>query len=292
MLDNLLDLARSVGWGAADVLRSYYRSGNDLEIQQKGTAPVTAADLAANRYILERFHSELGTEDFGYMSEETFQPGPPYPQRYVWIIDPLDGTRDFIDKTGQYALHIALVEAGHPILAVVAWPEAEKLYAATKGGGAFVEDRQGNRQGLRVSQRGAEGSTPTERMAAQRLVVSRTHRDQRFNQLLNRLPQTDQKYVGSVGLKIATIVEQEAEIYPIVTTQSAPKDWDLAAPELILTEAGGQLSHFDLTPLQYNRGDVKQWGGCLASNGQGHAELCQLIEQTLADIDRAGEKSR
>lgn len=285
MLDKLLDLARSVGWGAADILRSYYRSEHDLEIQKQDSDPVTAADLAANHYILERFQSELGTEEFGYLTEETFQPGPPFPQRYVWIIDPLDGTRDFIDKTGQYALHIALVEAGHPILSVVVWPEAEKLYFATRGGGAFVEDRQGNQRSLQVSSRGAAGASAEERMAAQRLVVSRTHRDQRFNQLLDRLPQKDQKYVGSVGLKIATIVEQEAEIYPIVTTKSAPKDWDLAAPELILTEAGGQFTHFDLTPLQYNRGDVKQWGGCLASNGQCHAELCRLIEQTLADLD-------
>lgn len=285
MLDNLLDLARSVGWGTVDILRRYYRSDQDLEIQKQNTDPVTAADLAANRYILERLQAELGTEEFGYLSEETFQPGPPYPQRYVWIIDPLDGTRDFIDQTGQYALHIALVEAGHPILAVVARPEAEKLYFATKGGGAFVENRQGTQTSLRVSNRGAEGASLQDRMAAQRLVVSRTHRNQQFNQLLDRLPQKDQTYVGSVGLKIATIVEQEAEIYPIVTTQSAPKDWDLAAPELILTEAGGQFTHFDLTPLQYNRGDVKQWGGCLASNGQCHAELCQFIQETLAEID-------
>lgn len=285
MLDNLLDLARSVGWGTVDILRRYYRSDQDLEIQKQDTDPVTAADLAANRYILERLQAELGTEEFGYLSEETFQPGPPYPQRYVWIIDPLDGTRDFIDQTGQYALHIALVEAGHPILAVVARPEAEKLYFATKGGGAFVENRQGTQTSLRVSNRGAEGASLQDRMAAQRLVVSRTHRNQQFNQLLDRLPQKDQTYVGSVGLKIATIVEQEAEIYPIVTTQSAPKDWDLAAPELILTEAGGQFTHFDLTPLQYNRGDVKQWGGCLASNGQCHAELCQFIQETLAEID-------
>lgn len=287
MLEELLGLARSVGWGAADILRDYYRSDRDLNIQKQDTDPVTAADMAVNRYILDRLQGELGQENFGYLSEETFKPGTPaYPQPHVWIIDPLDGTRDFIEQTGQYAVHIALVEAGRPIMSVVAWPETEKLYTAIRGSGAFVEDRQGNRQRLDVSDRGSGEGSDQERMAAQRLVVSRSHRDQRFNQLLSRLPQKDQTYVGSVGCKIATIVNQDAEIYLSLTTKSAPKDWDLAAPELILTEAGGQFTHFDLTPMQYNRGDVRQWGGFLASNGQCHEELSRLIEQQLADLDK------
>jgi 3'(2'), 5'-bisphosphate nucleotidase len=278
MLNELLDLARSVGWGAADILRSYYRSDHDLNIQKQDSDPVTAADLAVNHYILEQLQTKLGTDKFGYLSEETFQPGtPPYPQPYVWIIDPLDGTRDFIERTGEYAVHIALVEANRPILAVVAWPEAEKLYYAIQGEGAYVENRQGTVRALQVS--------PRDRLADLSLVVSRSHRDQRFDQLLSHLPLRDQKFVGSVGCKIATILEQQADIYLSLTTKSAPKDWDLAAPELILTEAGGQFTHFDLTPMQYNQGDVSQWGGFLASNGRCHQELCHLIQQILTDLD-------
>jgi 3'(2'), 5'-bisphosphate nucleotidase len=285
MLSGLLELAKSVGWGAADILQSYYHSDRDLEIQKQDSDPVTAADLAVNGYILERLQAELDPQQFGYLTEETWQPGPPFPQPYVWIIDPLDGTRDFIQKTGEYAVHIALVKEGRPILAVVAWPEAGKLYYATVGGGTYVETRVGeasqneNRQvkPVRVSQHSQPESM--------RLVVSRSHRDQRFNDLLDRLPQKQQKFVGSVGCKIATIVEQQAEIYLSLTTKSAPKDWDLAAPELVLTEAGGQFSHFDLTPLTYNRGDVGQWGGFLASNGQGHAQLCQQIQAILTELE-------
>ena len=82
MLDDVLTLARSVGWGAADVLRRYYRGEFDLDIQKASSDPVTAADLAANHYILERLQGALGHEEFGYLSEETFQPGvTPYPQR-------------------------------------------------------------------------------------------------------------------------------------------------------------------------------------------------------------------
>jgi 3'(2'), 5'-bisphosphate nucleotidase len=276
VLERLLELSRSVGWGSADILRSYYRGAYDLEIQKAHSDPVTAADLAVNDYILERLQGELGHEQFGYLSEETYQPGvTPYPQPYVWIIDPLDGTRDFIQKTGEYAVHIALTQAGRPILSVVVWPETETLYYATLGGGAFAESRGGEVRKLSVV-----NALSFEEM---RLVISRSHRDRRFDDLLTRLPQKQQTFVGSVGCKIATILEHRAEFYLSLTTKSAPKDWDLAAPELILTEAGGQFTHFDLTPIEYNQTDVAQWGGFLASNGQGHADLCQMVTMILAE---------
>jgi 3'(2'), 5'-bisphosphate nucleotidase len=276
MLTDLLELLRPIVWGAVDILQSYYRGEQELQIQKLESSPVTAADLAVNQHLLTELQSRLDAAEFGYMSEETYQSGPPLPQPYVWIIDPLDGTRDFIDKTGEYAVQIALVQEGRPVLAVVAWPEAQKLYTATLGGGTFVENRQGERQQLWVS--------PQADPSQMRLVVSRSHRDQRFDALLQQLPTQLQTQVGSVGCKIATIIEQRAELYPSLTTKSAPKDWDLAAPELILTEAGGKFSHFDLTPILYNRGDAAQWGGFLASNGSAHAKLCQQIQSFLAGL--------
>lgn len=281
-LEEILAIARSVGWGALYLLRSYYQgdlNDGNLEIQNKQDGPVTAADIAVNHYILDRLQTNLGNQDFAYVSEETykFQSAGQVSQPWVWIIDPLDGTRDFIERTGEYAVHIALVNEGRPVLAVVAWPEAERVYYATSGGGTFVETRDGTLKPLKVSGRDAiEDLT---------LVVSRTHRDQRFNQLLQQLPCRNQHYVGSVGCKIATIVEQRADIYISLSGKSAPKDWDLAAPELILTEAGGQFTHFDGSPLKYNQGDVNQWGGLLASNGHCHAALCTEAERILAELD-------
>lgn len=273
-LENILELARCVGWGAADILRSYYQQTDDkLEVQYKQNEPVTIADVHVNRYILENLQAVLGKEDFAYISEETYK-GEHAQQEWVWIIDPLDGTRDFIEKTGEYAIHIALVHGTRPVLAVVAAPEAEKLYYATKGSGAFVETRDGKSLPLRVSSR--------ERLEDLTLVVSRSHRNERLNYLLQHLPCQNQKAVGSVGGKIAAIVEQQADIYISLSGKSAPKDWDIAAPELILTEAGGQFTHFDGTPLQYNTGDVNQWGGLLASNGQYHEVLCRQAESILA----------
>lgn len=282
-IEDILAIARSVGWGASYLLRSYYSSqlrSGDLEIKDKQGDPVTAADIAVSHYILERLQENLGDQEFGYISEETYnlESYQQSSQPWVWIIDPLDGTRDFIEKTGEYAIHIALVKHGRPVLAVVAYPEAEKLYYATLGSGTFVETRDGKVTRKEISKR----NTIEDFI----LVVSRTHRDERFNNLLQQLPYKNQKHIGSIGCKIAAIVEHQADVYISLSGKSAPKDWDLAAPELILTEAGGEFTHFDGTPLMYNQGDVSQWGGLLASNGQCHAQLCQEAERILASLDR------
>lgn len=274
-LAEVTKILRQVGWCAADILRAYYRgeaNQGDLEIQEdKKDGPVTAADLATNHYILETLHAKFSPEDFGYLSEETHQGNSPIAKDWVWIIDPLDGTRDFIDKTGEYAIHIALTYQGRPVVAVVAVPEAEKIYFASLGKGTFVENRQGEVQDIRVSQR--------HKLEDLYLVASRTHRDQRLQNLLNSLPFKDRNYVGSVGCKIATILEQKSDVYISLSGKSAPKDWDFAAPELILTEAGGKFTHFSGEPLTYNRGDVRQWGGLMASNGHCHQQLCQLATE-------------
>jgi 3'(2'), 5'-bisphosphate nucleotidase len=286
-LGEILAIVRPVGWGAANILRDYYDRGqhpdHNLAVQEHGDGPVTAADLAVNHYILEQLTTAFGTERFAYLSEETFKTQPATDRlghEWVWIVDPLDGTRDFIDRTGEYAVHIALVHQGRPVLAIVACPEAQRLFFASSGGGAFVETADGAVNPVHVSQRDCPATLT--------VVVSRTHRDRRFNQLLQHLPCQHQLAVGSVGCKIAAIVEQQADVYISLSGKSAPKDWDMAAPELILTEAGGQFTHFEGTPLRYNQLDVNQWGGLLASNGCCHDHLCQQAQGILLSIDRAG----
>lgn len=285
-LEEISEIVRSIAWSASDILQSYYRQDANtpnLDIQEQKDGPVTAADVAVNTCILDELQSALGNTEFGYLSEETYKAylatngQIPLPQSWVWIIDPLDGTRDFIDRTGEFAVHIALAYHGRPVLAVVAWPEQQKIYYAIKDTGAFVESRDGSAVKLQVSARNT--------VADLSIVTSRSHRDDRFNQLLHKLPCQNQLAVGSIGCKIATIVEQNADVYIALSGKSAPKDWDLAAPELILTEAGGRFTRFDGSALQYNRGDVSQWGGLLASNGCCHDALCGDAERILAGID-------
>jgi 3'(2'), 5'-bisphosphate nucleotidase len=282
-LAEILTLARSVAWGAADILSSYYHGGDkedELDINEnKKDGPVTTADLEANHYILKKLQAELGTEEFGYLSEETFdiKKAEPVAKDWVWIIDPLDGTRDFIDKTGEYCLHIALAYQGRPVIGIVAIPEAGKVYYASKGNGTFVETRDGQITPIKVSDR----AVPEELY----LIVSRTHRDERFQKLIDRLPLKGKKYMGSVGGKISTILEQESDVYISLSGKSAAKDWDFAAPELILTEAGGKFTYDNGEPVFYNQGDVKKWGCIMATNGHCHQLLCEKTKAIIAEID-------
>ena len=279
-LQEIAKIARKTGWGAGNILRAYYQGNvkdKSLEIKDKKDGPVTSADLAANHYILEQLQAAFKNEDFGYMSEETYkaQGEKAYSQDWVWIIDPLDGTRDFIDKTGEYAVHIALTYQKEPVLAVVVVPEAEKLYFATKGNGTFVETIDGEVTPIKVSSRNT--------IEELHLVASRTHRDARMQYLVDKLAFKERHYVGSVGCKISTILEKKSDVYISLSGKSAPKDWDFAAPELILTEAGGKFTHFEGNALKYNQGDVHKWGGIMASNGHCHEDLCSQALDILKD---------
>ena len=282
-LMEIMKIARSVAWGASDILSSYYHGhgeDKDLDVKDKKDGPVTAADLAANHYILENLQAKLSDEDFGYLSEETFdvKKAKPIDKPWVWIIDPLDGTRDFIDKTGEYALHIALAYNGRPVIGIVAIPEAGKLYYAVKGQGTFVQTKADKKvTPIQVSQR--------KKLEDLYLIVSRSHRDERFQKLIDYLPLKGKKYMGSVGGKISTILEQDSDIYISLSGKSAAKDWDFAAPELILTEAGGQFSYADGQPVFYNHGDVKKWGCIMATNGNCHELLCEKVTEIIKEID-------
>ncbi|MCY7389939.1 MAG: 3'(2'),5'-bisphosphate nucleotidase CysQ [Leptolyngbyaceae cyanobacterium CAN_BIN12] len=277
-LQELLAIARAVGWGAGDILLVTQQS--DLQVQDLVDGPVTIADAAANDYILNTLHGSLGTEEFGYLTEETYklQPASDLLEKdFVWIIDPLDGTNEYIQKTGEFAVHIALVHDHRPVLAVVACPAVGRLYFAALGSGTFVEQKDGTIAPVQVSQRSQLNQLI--------VVTSRSHRSDRFNQLMQQFPCQTQKSIGSLGGKIAAIADQHADVYLSLSGSSAPKDWDLAAPELILTEAGGKFTHFDGTPLLYNREDVTQWGGLLASNGTRHENLCIEATRILTAID-------
>ncbi|XGV96263.1 MAG: 3'(2'),5'-bisphosphate nucleotidase CysQ [Leptolyngbya sp. BL-A-14] len=277
-LQELLTIARSIGWGAADILLNVQMA--DLAIQDAAGEPITAADTAVDAYILNNLHASLGSKEFAYLTEETYKTQPSHERLgkpLVWVIDPLDGTKDFIQGTGEYAVHIALLEGNRPVLAVVACPAAATLYFATAGNGTFVEKQHEPPVPIRVSQRS--------QVEALTIVASRSHRNERFNQLMQQFPVQKQRSVGSVGGKIAAILQQQADVYVSLSGRSAPKDWDLAAPELVLTEAGGRLTHFDGTPLRYNQEDVSQWGGLLASNGPCHEFLCAEATRILATID-------
>ncbi|MFZ9973172.1 MAG: inositol monophosphatase family protein, partial [Vulcanococcus sp.] len=139
------------------------------------------------------------------------------------------------------------------------------------------ENRAGEQRPAALSSRQALGDLV--------LVASRNHRDQRLEQLLEALALGDTKAIGSVGGKVATILRGETDLYISLSGKSAPKDWDMAAPEAVLRAAGGAFTHADGRPLSYNDGDIRQAGCLIASHGRSHQQLCEKAAGAMAVID-------
>lgn len=277
-LNEIMSLTRPIAWGAGDILMKYYQEPQDLEITFKGgeEGNVTSADLAANDFILSQLKQTFGTDNFAYLSEETEDNIDRLDHEWVWIIDPMDGTSDFIRRTNEFAVHIGLTYRQRPVLGLVATPAQDRLFQGILGNGAYIETRDGLRQPIKVSNKIA--------LAEMVVVASRSHRNYQLENILHQLPKAAEIAVGSIGGKFAAIASGHADVYISVSGKSAPKDWDYCAPEIILTEAGGQLTHSDLSLLSYNNLELRQWGTIVASNGHCHREICQISQEAIAPI--------
>ena len=294
---HLLAELRRLSWGAADILLAYGRGEQPpygfppaLSVDEGGEGPVSAADLAVNQWLLDGLAAAFPEAPWTLLSEETAKeqltPGQPLDAEWLWILDPLDGTKDFLQGTGEYAVHLALACQGEPVLGVVLLPVMEELWfglladgadAAGAPGRAWCENRAGESRPARLS--------PRRQLGELVLVASRNHRDQRLEQLLEALALGDTKAIGSVGGKVATILRGETDLYISLSGKSAPKDWDMAAPEAVLRAAGGAFSHADGRALRYNDGDIRQAGCLIASHGASHRELCERAAAAMATID-------
>ena len=213
-------------------------------------SPVTAADHAANEVIVAALRQAF--PDDAILSEESADSPERLSARRVWIVDPLDGTKEFLAQNGEFSIMIGLAIDGEAVLGVVYLPAIDLLYAAAKGEGAWVE-RDGKREPLHC---GAAD------VAALRLVGSRSHADPRVERLRDALGITDVTPCGSVGVKCTRIAQGERDLY----LHPAPhlKEWDTCAPEAILREAGGTVTDTRGEPLRYNKPDPRQPHGILA----------------------------
>ncbi len=287
-LDELLNRLRKLCWGAADILMAYSRGvqppygfSSELKVENSIEGPVSAADLAVNSWLINGLESYFPLASWKLISEETAKDksveGFAWDSEWFWILDPLDGTKDFLAGTGEYAVHLALVREHRPVLGIVLVPEREELWLGVLENDAWCEDRNGIKKSFCFSNRSALNQLI--------LVASRNHRDERLEKLIAKLAISRSKAVGSVGCKIATILRGETDFYISLSGKTAPKDWDMAAPEVLLRSAGGYFTHADGSPLGYLKGDYLQKGCLVASHGPNHALLCQMALKELKVID-------
>src|SRR6266446_1027269 len=246
-------LAREAGAAILDLYEG------PIEVQQKFhldlREPVTLADRIANDLIVNAIRRDF--PDDGILAEESVDTDRRLGKRRVWVIDPLDGTNGFIDGNGDFAVQIGLAEDGECVVGVVYQPLTGVLYRAVRGQGTWIERPEYEPERAQVSDQ--------RDVTRMRLAASRSHRSSRMNKVVSILGVKEEVRRGSVGIKVGLIVERQCDLY--VHLSSRTKQWDTCAPQLILTEAGGQMTDLFGQPLRYNVLDVQNRNGLVASNG-------------------------
>lgn len=263
-LRNELETAESIAREAGELLLGFYRGAYAVELKS-GAEPVTEADRAANELIVDRLRAAF--PDDGILAEESAErAGEARGHRRVWLVDPMDGTREFIDHTDEFAVMIGLVVDGRPILGVVDQPAAGNRYRGVVGSGAEWVRGEGARP-MRVSDRDG--------LADLRLVCSRSHLPDVVRRMMQDLGIEHMLRSGSVGLKIGMIGTGRCDLY--LHPDGGTKLWDAAAPEAIVTAAGGRLTDFDGRPLRYDPDHLHNDRGLIASNGPLHDRLVERL---------------
>jgi 3'(2'), 5'-bisphosphate nucleotidase len=263
------ETAAKVAREAAQLVRGYH--GRKLKIESKhGNEPVTEADRAANTLIVARL-AEAFPDDV-ILSEEIPDDGARLGRERVWMVDPIDGTSDFILGDTGFVVMIGLAIGGRPAVGAVGHPLSEKVYAGAVGAGAWVETVDGSRAPLRTSSLAAPPGI--------RLVASKTHRTSRIDGIKKALMISDEINVGSVGLKIGLVTEAARDLY--LYTGGRTKIWDTCGPEAILVAAGGKMTDVDGNLLTYDAEELFNRRGIVASNGPLH----DFVIKTLAPLVR------
>lgn len=248
-----LGFVRELALQAGEVVMSHY--GTDYDVEDKAGQPVTVADNESNELIVNALKERF--PDDSILAEET----PVTDQKWrtaerCWIVDPLDGTSDFVKGRVGFAVMIGLCVKGKPVMGVVNVPKAGRMFLGLEGEGA-EEERDGERHVLKTSAR-AETSEL-------RVICSIAHRDEALEKMLAALEPLETLSVGSVGYKVGKIVADEADIYVAPTTHICL--WDTCGPEAILNAAGGKFLDMDGNPLVYTGPSLKHGRGILATNG-------------------------
>ena len=257
-LETIIDAITKAGDKILEVYESDFQVG-----KKDDNSPITKADLESNKIIKE---SLLQTK-IPILSEEDADDKSRTDSDKVWIVDPLDGTQDFVNKTGEFTVMVGLVENHVPIMGLVYWPTEKKLFFAERGLGAFCHDSEG---WAKISVRGVE--EVTESLA----LVSRHHLSDKEKKMLDHLKIKNTASIGS-SLKVMEIASGRADIY--LTSTNKMKQWDTAAAHCIISEAGGKMTDISGNDLIYNTESVNHENGLLVTNVLIHGEVVSKISK-------------
>ena len=273
-----------MSWEASETLLYYAQilkdSNNKSNIIKNHNIndPVTLADLKVNEIIIKNIKAKYKDVDWGILSEENVKSNlvnENLKKDWIWVLDPLDGTKDFIQGTENYAMHLALNYKQKPYIGIVLVPEKEELWIAV-GEKVWCEKRNGSKIELNLSK--------NKILQEMILVTSKNHGNDVLKNLIQKLNFCKVKIMGSIGCKIASILRGESDIYISLSLpgKSAPKDWDFAAPEAILKAAGGVITDINNKEICYGKSNFEQGGILIASNDRDkHADICLQIKEVI-----------
>ena len=283
-IENLIDDLRNFSWEAFDVMVYYSRIVKDAKSKSNILSnnnlndPVTLADLKVNDIIIENIKKKYKSINWEILSEESVKIDSNNfnsNSDWTWVLDPLDGTKDFIQGTSDYAMHLALNYKQKPYIGIVLIPEKEELWIAD-GDDVWCEKRDGSTIRPNLSK--------NKDLKNMTLITSKNHSNEILKNLIKEIHFKKVKIMGSIGCKIANIVRGESDIYICwsLPGKSSPKDWDFAAPEAILKASGGAITNLDNEELIYGKTNFKQEGIIIASNNiYSHKQICSEIKEII-----------
>jgi 3'(2'), 5'-bisphosphate nucleotidase len=287
-INNLIDNLRIFSWEAAEILIYYSNIIQDSTeksrfIQNKNyDDPVTLADIKVNELIVNKIRKSYRNVSWDILSEEDIKTETNTfirTSEWCWVLDPLDGTKDFIQGTGNYAMHLALNYKQKPLIGVVLIPERNELWISN-GEKLWRERRDGSKIEKYLSSR--------KTINEMTLVTSKNHSNNTLKRLIEKLNFKDVIVMGSIGCKIASILRGESDIYICLSLpgRSSPKDWDFAAPEALLKAAGGTITDLNNNELTYGKSNFEQGGILVATNNRlTHRSICSEINCIIKKFD-------
>jgi 3'(2'), 5'-bisphosphate nucleotidase len=268
-LDRELQVARRLALEAGAILLEVYASAFAVREKPGGGGPVTDADARANELIVDALHAEF--PDDAIIAEESAGGAAGHGAR-CWYVDPLDGTREFVDRNGMFAVQIGLSIDSAAVLGVVFAPVSGKLYSGIAGSGGTLEDRGVSRP-LHVAPAPARASDL-------RLVVSRSHRSPATEHIRELLRIDHVIEMGSVGLKCGLLAEGLADVY--LHPSGRTYRWDSCAPEAVLRAAGGSLTDLAGIPYRYDGTELENPRGLLGCS----PGACNLLLPVAHEVAR------
>ena len=285
-INNLIDDMRIFSWQAADILLYYSKllenSDDKKNILKNNNEddPVTLADLKVNEIIIKRINEKYKNVNWDILSEENVKVSSENFESnndWIWVLDPLDGTKDFIQQTGNYAMHLALNFKKKPYIGFVLIPDKNQLWIAD-GKKTWCEKRNGTKYEPNLLN--------NKNLQEMTLVTSKNHGNEILRNLIQKINFRKVEIMGSIGCKIASIVRGESDIYICLSLpgKSSPKDWDFAAPESILKAAGGAITNLDNQELTYGQTSFQHGGVIVATgNRNTHESICLEIKKIIED---------